>query len=76
MFSGISNQVTSWMGTVKGEPQDEEVPTPAFQESNNEQAQNAETSQQLLEDVPIASEGDEGAKVQRYENFAFFMNFH
>lgn len=65
MFSGISNQVTSWMGTVKGEPQDEEVPTPALQESNNEQAQNAEALQQQLEDVPIASEGDEGAKVQR-----------
>ncbi len=65
MFSGLSNQVTSWMGSVKGEPQDEEVPTPAFQESNNEQAQIAETSQQQLEDVPIASEGDEGAKVQR-----------
>lgn len=64
MFSGISNQVTSWMGSVKGEPQDEEVPTPAFQESNNE-PQYAETSQQQLEDVPIASEGDEGAKVQR-----------
>lgn len=64
MFSGISNQVTSWMGSVKGEPQDEEVP-PAFQESNNEQAQFAETSQQQLDDVPIASEGEEGAKVQR-----------
>lgn len=28
MFSGITNQVTSWMGAAKGEPQDEEVPTP------------------------------------------------
>lgn len=68
MFSGISNQVNSWMGSVKGEPQDEEVPTPAFQESNNEQAQIAETSQQQLEglsEIPIVSEGDEGAKAQR-----------
>lgn len=65
MFSGLSNQVTSWMGTVKGEPQDEEVPTPVLQESNSEQAQNVEALQQQLEDVPIASEGDEGAKVQR-----------
>lgn len=65
MFSGISNQVTSWMGSVKGEPQDEDVPTPTLQESNNEQAQNADASQQQLEDVPIASEGDEGAKAQR-----------
>lgn len=64
MFSGLSNQVTSWMGNVKGEPQDEDVPTPALQESNIE-PQIAEGSQQQLEDVPIASEGDEGAKVQR-----------
>ena len=28
MFSGLTNQVTSWMGAVKGEPQDEEVPAP------------------------------------------------
>ncbi|CAG9793184.1 unnamed protein product [Diatraea saccharalis] len=28
MFSGLTNQVTSWMGAAKGEPQDEEVPTP------------------------------------------------
>lgn len=47
-----------------GEPQDEEVPAPALQESNNEAAQNPDLQQQL-EDVPIASEGDEGAKVQR-----------
>ncbi|XP_032522746.1 synapse-associated protein of 47 kDa isoform X7 [Danaus plexippus] len=28
MFSGLQNQVSSWMGAAKGEPQDEEVPTP------------------------------------------------
>lgn len=28
MFSGLTNQVTSWMGAAKGDPQDEEVPTP------------------------------------------------
>ncbi|XP_061506201.1 synapse-associated protein of 47 kDa isoform X2 [Anopheles gambiae] len=28
MFSGLTNQVTSWIGAAKGEPQDEEVPTP------------------------------------------------
>ncbi|XP_063382998.1 synapse-associated protein of 47 kDa isoform X3 [Cydia fagiglandana] len=28
MFSGLTNQVSSWMGAAKGEPQDEEVPTP------------------------------------------------
>lgn len=28
MFSGLTNQVSSWMGAVKGDPHDEEVPTP------------------------------------------------
>lgn len=28
MFSGLTNQVSSWMGAAKGEPQDEDVPTP------------------------------------------------
>ncbi|CAK1546860.1 unnamed protein product [Leptosia nina] len=28
MFSGLTNQVSSWMGAAKGDPQDEEVPTP------------------------------------------------
>uniref|UniRef100_A0A2M4CIA0 Putative synapse-associated protein n=1 Tax=Anopheles darlingi TaxID=43151 RepID=A0A2M4CIA0_ANODA len=28
MFSGLTNQVSSWIGAAKGEPQDEEVPTP------------------------------------------------
>lgn len=28
MFSGLTNQVTSWMGTTKGEQPDEEVPQP------------------------------------------------
>lgn len=27
MFSGLTNQVSSWMGTAKGE-QEEKVPTP------------------------------------------------
>lgn len=78
MFSGLSNQVTSWMGSVKGEPQDEEVPTPtATLQNDTQQAAEIpqEIQQQPLEEVPIASEGDEGVKVQRCANniFLFFM---
>lgn len=68
MFSGLSNQVTSWMGAVKGEPQDEEVPTPTvIPQNDTEQVVEEIPSepQQLLEEVPIAVEGDEAAKVQR-----------
>lgn len=67
MFSGLSNQVTSWMGAVKGEPQDEEVPTPTLIPQNDTQQveEIASEPQQLLEEVPIAVEGDEAAKVQR-----------
>lgn len=38
MFSGFSNQVNSWMGAVKGEPHDEEVPTPTAQQTADAEA--------------------------------------
>lgn len=66
MFSGFSNQVNSWMGAVKGEPHDEEVPTPTAQQAADtaaaaEQADSAGASatnpsqqqQQQLDEVPI-----------------------
>lgn len=28
MFAGLTNQVSSWMGSAKGEHHDEQVPTP------------------------------------------------
>lgn len=74
MFSGFSNQVTSWMGAVKGEPHDEEVPSPTVQQSSSSEPQQQQQqpqqssepqNSQPLEDVPIAIEGEEGANVQR-----------
>ncbi|XP_063832532.1 synapse-associated protein of 47 kDa isoform X3 [Ostrinia nubilalis] len=45
MFSGLTNQVSSWMGAAKGEPQDEEVPTPT-KEATGEAAAAAEGEKQ------------------------------
>ncbi|XP_013173550.1 PREDICTED: synapse-associated protein of 47 kDa-like isoform X3 [Papilio xuthus] len=43
MFSGLTNQVSSWMGAAKGEPQDEEVPTPT-KDATGEQAEGEKQS--------------------------------
>lgn len=80
MFSGFSNQVNSWMGAVKGEPHDEEVPTPTAQQAADAAAAHlvaeadngdAATSlnQQQLDEVAIdggAVAGGDGANVQRW----------
>ena len=69
MFSGLSNQVTSWMGSVKGEPQDEDVPTPTLQQTQKEtEAQEPQSQQPPLEEIPIASEGgvEGGPNAQRF----------
>ncbi|XP_022815834.1 synapse-associated protein of 47 kDa isoform X5 [Spodoptera litura] len=42
MFSGLTNQVSSWMGAAKGEPQDEEVPTPTKEATGEASAATAE----------------------------------
>ncbi|XP_035452584.1 synapse-associated protein of 47 kDa isoform X6 [Spodoptera frugiperda] len=42
MFSGLTNQVSSWMGAAKGEPQDEEVPTPTKEATGEASAAAAE----------------------------------
>lgn len=77
MFSGFSNQVTSWMGAVKGEPHDEEVPTPTPQQGVEPPAAiqpEPQSSSQTLEDVPITiNEGEEGVNVQRFVKFIFLM---
>lgn len=48
MFSGLTNQVSSWMGAAKGEPQDEEVPTPT-KEVTGEPSAAVEGEKQRLE---------------------------
>ncbi|KAH9642599.1 hypothetical protein HF086_011192 [Spodoptera exigua] len=42
MFSGLTNQVSSWMGAAKGEPQDEEVPTPTKEATGEASSATAE----------------------------------
>lgn len=70
MFSGFSNQVTSWIGAAKGEPQDEEVPAPPAQaasvsgEAIESEAYLAQAQSQDGEGVaPV--EGEDGEKKQR-----------
>lgn len=59
MFSGFSNQVTSWMGAVKGEPHDEDVPTPVVQPGEENAASFPTQSSPPLEEVPIIPESDD-----------------
>lgn len=81
MFSGLTNQMSSWMGSVKGEPQDEEVPTPTGMENPKSSEQMLSSQQQQpLEEVPVAEdvlEGavDEAGKIQRYVFIHFFNSF-
>lgn len=71
MFSGFSNQVNSWMGAVKGEPHDEEVPTPTAQQAAETAAAEIDVvNQQQLDEVAIdggasAAAAGDGANVQR-----------
>lgn len=59
MFSGITNQVTSWMGAAKGEPQDEEVPTPTSTKdataTGGDQAADGEKQRYLWEHLCLHS---------------------
>lgn len=59
MFSGLTNQVSSWIGAAKGEPQDEEVPTPP--NSAATATTTAATTAPVADTasaVPIIDEGD------------------
>ncbi|XP_072933090.1 synapse-associated protein of 47 kDa isoform X6 [Epargyreus clarus] len=44
MFSGLTNQVSSWMGAAKGEPQEEEVPTPTKEATGEASAEGEKQS--------------------------------
>lgn len=79
MFSGLTNQVSSWMGQVKGgENHDEEVPTPTVVQTSEplEQTQSPQQQQPNLmepqeENVAL---GDEEDKKQRFVIYFFFVN--
>ncbi|XP_055549012.1 synapse-associated protein of 47 kDa isoform X2 [Wyeomyia smithii] len=58
MFSGLTNQVSSWIGAAKGEPQDEEVPTPP----NSAATATTAPAPAPAADTAAVSAGDEGDK--------------
>lgn len=68
MFSGLTNQVSSWMGAVKGEEGGEAA---AGAPENADPAQQSEVAadagEQQFENVPVGEEG-EGAKATRCVN--------
>ena len=65
MFSGLTNQVSSWMGAVKGEQEGGEGAAGAPE--NADPTQNeiaADAGEQQFENVPVGDES-EGAKATR-----------
>lgn len=64
MFSGLTNQVSSWIGAAKGEPQDEEVPTPpnSAATATVAPAASATTVDTSAASAAAAPAGDEGDK--------------
>lgn len=64
MFSGLTNQVSSWIGAAKGEPQDEEVPTPpnSAATATVAPAATATTVDTSAASAAAAPAGDEGDK--------------
>lgn len=63
MFSGLTNQVSSWMGAVKGEQEGD----PAAVAENIDPLQSeiaVDAGEQSFENVPVGDDG-EGAKATR-----------
>lgn len=84
MFSGLTNQVTSWMGAVKGEQGDEEVPQPTgtgepsdLQTQPEEGGGSVDQAQAAFENVPVGDGSDEnGAKATRFVTYEFRMFYY
>lgn len=64
MFSGFTNQVTSWIGAAKGEPQDEEVPVPTANSNQQQQAPPENIQEQGQQ--PVAEGQEDAEKGQRF----------
>lgn len=69
MFSGLTNQVSSWMGAVKG---DEEVPPPTGEQGELQNPQgdvgnvDVDQAQAAFENINVGEGGEEnGAKATR-----------
>lgn len=79
MFSGLTNQVTSWIGQAKGEPQDEEVPAPPAGMEQTEQVEpqpmspQAQHSSELTEELNVEG-AEDGDKKQRFVYFSYIVN--
>lgn len=58
MFSGLTNQVSSWMSK-----NEEDVPQPTGEPQPVEAV--PEAAEQAFENVPVGGEGEEGAKATR-----------
>lgn len=58
MFSGLTNQVSSWMSK-----NEEDVPQPTDAQPAAEVV--AESAEQAFENVPVGGEGEDGAKATR-----------
>lgn len=65
MFSGITNQMSSWMGAAKG---DEAFPGGETQQPELQAGDTAavDQAQAAFENVPVSEGGDEDAKASRY----------
>lgn len=72
MFSGLTNQVSSWMGQVKGgENHDEEVPSPTVVQTSSEPLEQTQSPQQQHQNLLEPQEenvalGDEEEKRERF----------
>lgn len=65
MFSGITNQMSTWMGAVKGD----EAQPGGEQQQQDQQANESGTvdqAQAAFENVPVAEGEDEEGKATRY----------
>lgn len=56
MFSGLTNQVTSWMGAVKGEQEGDPAAAENADPSQSEVA--ADAGEQSFENVPVGDDGE------------------
>ena len=82
MFSGLTNQVSSWIGAAKGDPHDEEVPAPPPTTSDNQdgelsQPQQHHQQQQQPTETPVAITSineDEEKKLRFFTHF-LSLNF-
>lgn len=65
MFSGLTNQMNSWMGAVKGEQEGEAGVAPEKADLTLSEVA-ADAGEQSFENVPVGEDGE--GKATRYES--------